>query len=164
MDMINMQNRIENLSGKNLIGIRVTMSLVNNKTAELWRAFMIRRKEITNNLNNNLISMSVYPPGFFSEFNPVNRFEKWAVAEVNDFEQVPDGMEAFTMPEGLYVVFHYVGSGADNSVFRYIFEEWLPGSAYMPDNRPHFEILGEKYKNNDENSEEEIWIPIRLKS
>ncbi len=26
-----------------------------------------------------------------------------------------------------------------------------------------FEILGEKYKNNNSNSEEEIWIPIRLK-
>jgi predicted transcriptional regulator YdeE len=31
------------------------------------------------------------------------------------------------------------------------------------DNRPHFEVLGDKYKNNDPSSEEEIWIPIRKK-
>jgi AraC family transcriptional regulator len=28
------------------------------------------------------------------------------------------------------------------------------------DDRPHFEILGIRYRNNDPNSEEEIWIPI----
>ena len=28
---------------------------------------------------------------------------------------------------------------------------------------PHFEILGAQYKNNEPDSEEEIWIPIQLK-
>jgi len=31
------------------------------------------------------------------------------------------------------------------------------------DDRPHFEVLGDKYKNADPDSEEEIWIPIRTK-
>jgi AraC family transcriptional regulator len=47
--------------------------------------------------------------------------------------------------------------------FKYIFEEWLPSAIYGLDNRPHFEILGAKYKNNDDSSEEEIWIPVKLK-
>jgi AraC family transcriptional regulator len=42
--------------------------------------------------------------------------------------------------------------------------EWLPNSAYALDDRPHFEALGEQYKNNDPNSEEEIWIPIKPKA
>jgi AraC family transcriptional regulator len=29
--------------------------------------------------------------------------------------------------------------------------------------RPHMELLGEKYRNNDPHSEEEIWIPIEPK-
>lgn len=29
--------------------------------------------------------------------------------------------------------------------------------------QPHFEVLGEKYKDNDPTSEEEIWIPIKAK-
>jgi AraC family transcriptional regulator len=45
--------------------------------------------------------------------------------------------------------------------FTYIFTRWLPASGYQLDNRPHFEILGDKYKNNDPESEEEIWIPVR---
>jgi len=39
----------------------------------------------------------------------------------------------------------------------------LPNSDYELDNRPHFEILGKKYKNNSADSEEEIWIPVKLK-
>ena len=34
---------------------------------------------------------------------------------------------------------------------------------YTLDDRPHFEILGEKYKNQDPDSEEELWIPIKPK-
>ncbi|MCB0855813.1 MAG: GyrI-like domain-containing protein, partial [Bacteroidetes bacterium] len=48
-------------------------------------------------------------------------------------------------------------------IFQYIFFECLPKSDYLLDNRPHFEVLGEKAKLNDPNSEEEIWVPIRLK-
>ena len=48
-------------------------------------------------------------------------------------------------------------------IFQYIFGTWLPTSIYTIDNLPHFEILGKKYKNNDPTSEEEIWIPIKLK-
>ncbi|MFT5513068.1 MAG: AraC family transcriptional regulator, partial [Bacteroidia bacterium] len=48
--------------------------------------------------------------------------------------------------------------------FGYIFGEWIPNSIYDIDSRPHFEILGDKYKNDHPNSEEEIWIPIKEKS
>ncbi|RYE38364.1 MAG: GyrI-like domain-containing protein, partial [Sphingobacteriales bacterium] len=44
-----------------------------------------------------------------------------------------------------------------------IFTEWLPNSAYELDDRPHFELLGSKYKNDDAESEEEIFVPVRLK-
>jgi predicted transcriptional regulator YdeE len=32
---------------------------------------------------------------------------------------------------------------------------------YQIDNRPFFEILSEKYKRDAEDSEEEVWIPIK---
>jgi AraC family transcriptional regulator len=72
-------------------------------------------------------------------------------------------METYTLPGGLYAVFFYKGLNTDTSIFEYIHRTWLPNSNYLLDNRPHFEILGEKYKNADPNSEEEIWIPIKLK-
>ena len=159
-----MQPRIEDLKEKKLIGKRMTMSFADNKTAELWRGFMLHRKEISNNVGTDLYSMQLYTPSFFDNFNPQATFEKWATIEVTDFNDIPDEMETFTLSGGIYAVFLYKGLvSAASATFQYILGTWLPNSEYILDNRPHFEILGEKYKNQDPDSEEEIWIPIKLK-
>ncbi|MBD2770483.1 GyrI-like domain-containing protein [Hymenobacter sp. BT664] len=158
-----MTPRIQALNEKKLLGLHLTMSLADNKTRELWKAFMPRISEIANRLTTDLISMQVYKPTHFADFDPTNEFEKWATVEVASFDDVPAGMETFTLPGGLYAVFDYRGSSNDPRIFQYIFGTWLPNSEYVLDKRPHFELLGNKYKNNDPNSEEEIWIPIRQK-
>lgn len=156
--------RIETLSSKKLIGKRITMSLTENKTFELWKSFMPRRKEIKNTISSELISMKVYDESYsFKNFNPAAKFDKWAAVEVSDFNFVPDNMETFILVVGLYAIFFYKGLSTDTTIFQYIFGTWLPGSEYELDNRPHFEILGDKYRNNDPESEEEIWIPVKLK-
>jgi len=43
-----MKPRIENITKKYLIGMRIKMTLANNKTSELWQQFMPRPKEIKN--------------------------------------------------------------------------------------------------------------------
>lgn len=159
-----MQPRIETLTEKKLVGKRLTMTFASNQTFKLWQTFMPRKKEITNNLTADLISMQVYPQSFDFTFSNLNiEFEKWAAVEVADFDSIPDEMETFFLESGLYAVFDYKGSSNDPQLFQYIFGTWLPNSIYTIDNRPHFEILGEKYKNNDPTSEEEIWIPIKRK-
>jgi AraC family transcriptional regulator len=154
---------IKSIITKNLVGMKMTMSLADYKVGELWKSFMPRRKEIENAWADELISMSVYDASHFIDFTPTREFEKWAAIEVEDFENVPRGMDRFVLPDGLYAVFHYKGLSTDNSVYQYIFGTWLPASGFVLDNRPHFEVLGAKYKNNDPESEEEIWIPIRHK-
>lgn len=158
-----MQPEIQILQEKKLIGKSIKMSLAYNKTADLWKSFMPVRKEIANNLSTVLFSLQVYEKEYFENFNPDNEFEKWALMEVSDFEAIPEGMKPFTLAAGLYAVFHYKGSSADHSVFDYIFQSWLPVSLYSLDNRPHFQVLGEKYKNSDPASEEELWIPVKPK-
>ncbi|WP_309641689.1 GyrI-like domain-containing protein [Flavobacterium sp.] len=158
-----MKPRIEQLAAKKLIGKRIIMSLAENKTFDLWKSFMPHRKEITNNLTSELVSMKVYhEPLRLGDMH--QQFEKWAAIEVTDFDTIPNDMEAFDLVGGLYAVFDYKGLNTDIGIFIYIFKTWLPNSEYMLDERPHFEILGEKYKNNDPDSEEAIWIPIKLKS
>lgn len=139
------------------------MSFADNRTGELWKSFGPGRKEIYNNLTNDLISLAVYGPTHFSDFKPTNEFERWATIEVTDYNHVPADMETFDLPGGLYAVFKYKGLNTDVSIFQYIFRKWLPDSGYNLDNRPHFEVLGDKYRNNDPDSEEEIWIPIKKK-
>ena len=156
-----MTPRIEILSEKKLVGKRLQMSLANNKTQDLWQSFMPRRKEVQNTIGTNLYSMQVYEPSYFNTFNPNAVFEKWAAIEVSAFETIPNDMEAFILNGGLYAVFEH--KGQSTSIFEYIFGTWLPNSEYLLDQRPHFELLGEKYKKEDPNSEEEIWIPIKAK-
>lgn len=158
-----MNPRVEILREKKLAGCRLTMSLANNRTGELWRSFMPKRRDISNSVSNDLISMQVYNPTYFTHFNPATEFEKWAAIEVSDYDEVPGDLETFMLTGGLYAVFDYRGLSTDSSFFQYIFGTWLPGSDYVLDNRPHFEVLGDKYKNDDPDSEEEIWIPVRQK-
>ena len=158
-----MNPTIKVLKEKKIIGKHISMSFAENKTFELWSNFMPRRKEINNNVNNELISMQIYGSSFdFSNFDINKQFEKWAAIEVSEFNIVPYNMETFILHSGLYAVFIHKGTARKGQeTFKYIFQTWLPNSEYQLDNRPHFEILGEKYKNKDPNSEEEIWIPIK---
>jgi len=158
-----MNPRIETLNEKKLVGKRMTMSLVNNLTGALWGGFMPRRREVTNAITTDLFSLQIYAPMHFQNFNPANEFVKWAAVEVSDFENVPTDMESLVLEGGLYAVFDYKGASNDPSIFQFIYGVWLPGSEYTLDDRPHFEVLGDKYKNNDPNSEEEIWIPVQLR-
>jgi AraC family transcriptional regulator len=158
-----MQPKITTIPAKKLIGTSLTMSFANYRIAELWQNFMPRRKDIQYALNADLISMSLYAPNHFTKFSPQREFEKWACVEVIELSEVPDQLQTFTLPAGWYAVFDYQGTSGDNSIYQYIFGTWLPASEYELDDRPHFEVLGEKYKNNDPASEEEIWVPIRAK-
>lgn len=158
-----MNPRIKILKEKKLIGYCLKMSLTQNKTGQLWGQFGPRIKEIKNRVSEDKISMQIFDPSYYSNFNPENEFEKWATVEVEDFKSIPNNMQAFTLQEGMYAVFDYKGSSSDHSIFQYIFWKWLPKSPYQIDDRPHFEVLGKNYKNNDPNSEEAIWVPIKEK-
>ncbi len=157
-----MEFRFECISAKKLIGLKLNMSLSSNHTFELWKEFMSRLNEIPNPVNSSLYSLQVYNSSYFSNFNPDNTFDKWALVEVENLDLIPEGMFNFELPAGNYVVFTYKGKASEGQkVFEYIFTKWLPQSGYILDERPHFEILGEKYSNVKTDSEEEIWIPIK---
>jgi len=42
-----------------------------------------------------------------------------------------------------------------------MFNTWLPASEYVLGDGPHFAVMGKKYKGEDPDSEEELWMPSR---
>lgn len=155
---------MEILPETRIAGKRLRMCLADNKTPALWRSFMPRRKEVANAIGKVLFSVQVYDHSLdvAKDFNAHTMMDKWAAVQVPDFEQVPADMDTLVIPEGLYAVFTYKGAASKGAgAFRYIFGAWLPGSGFALDNRPHFELLGEKYKNEDPGSEEDLWIPVK---
>ena len=163
-----MEPVIKHLREKTLIGKHASMSLATNTTPLLWKAFMQNRKYIENFIGTDLFSIQVYGADMapdFSNFSMETVFEKWAATEVSSTDVIPEGMEAFTLPGGLYAVFLHRGPASDfEKTFDGIFRTWLPASVYILDNRPHFELLGKNYSHNSPHSEEEIWIPVKTKS
>ena len=144
------------------IGKNLSFSYTDYRAFELWSSFMPRRNEIQNALGKDLFNIQINPENF--DFDPQTEFVKWAVVPVSDFDFVPEGMQLLIVEEGLYAVFNHIGDASKaRETFGYIYGVWLPNSEYELDNRPQFEILGEKYKNNAADSEEEIWIPVKRK-
>ncbi len=159
-----MTPRIELLPQKTFVGMRRKMSFATMNPYVLWSTFMPRKHEIPLIVGADLYSMEVYPSGFFNSFSPVVEFDKWAAVEVSETQDVPDGMEIIEVPEGWYAVFvHYGPASEAKKTYDYIFRTWLPASDYLLDERPHFAVMGAKYRQNDPESEEEIWIPVRKK-
>lgn len=154
---------IKLIKPKKLIGKRCTTNL-NQNNFTFWQSFMLNKKKIKNAINLNIFSVEIYPAGYFENFISTNPFEKWAGLEVAEVDIKLSEFEVLTIPAGLYAIFLYKGKSSEAfSAFRYIFEQWLPQSNYQLDERPHFEVMGEAYLPNDENSEEELFVPIKMK-
>lgn len=146
---------------KQLVGISKSLSLANYNVQELWQRFIPISRTIPNKLSDDFISVAVYPQDYFDRFSPQREFVRYAAVEVTAAANILPDLEILIIPVGLYAVFNYKGKSTDNSIYRYIYETWLPTSGYVLDNRPHFEVLGKGYRNNSDDSEEQIWIPVR---
>ncbi len=143
--------------------MRLFASLSENKTFQLWQSFRSRQNKINNQKGTDLFSVQIYGEDFVpARFTPEVKFEKWAAVEVRNFEQVPPGMDTYELPGGQYAVFVHRGPvSAFRQTWDRIYTKWLPNSGFKLDNRPHFEILSEKYLGPQHpDSEEEVWIPI----
>ena len=156
---------IQTLPQTKLTGQKMTMSFAQDQTLELWQSFSPRKKEINHAINNDSYAVEIYPTTtFFQNFDPTREFEKWAAIAVSKIEEIPEGMETLTVPEGLYAVFPYKGKPSEiKDTFQYIYGQWFPNSDYEMDERPYFALMGDKYKGEHPDSEEEFWIPIKKK-
>lgn len=156
-----MRPRLETRDTRNLVGICRKHAAGRDSTAELWKQFMPRRREIESRVNTDLISMRVFHR---TEDEPLTRqtpYDEWAAVEVSDSSVIPNGMESYRVPDGLYAVFIHEGPASRSSrTMQYIFGEWLPDSEYELDNRPHLAVMGADYKPDDPKAKEEIWIPV----
>ena len=142
-----------------VVGIFVSMQRhETHKIRTLWQQFSPRRHEITNSANNTLIAMQTFTLKENGE--PEDNFNMWACVEVSELLDIPKGMKGFTIPEGEYLKVLHKGMDASET-YQKVMSKWLPKSGYIMDDRPHFQVMGEKYKNGSPDSEEDFYIPIK---
>ncbi|WP_055436477.1 GyrI-like domain-containing protein [Lacinutrix algicola] len=161
---MNRAPKIVTLENKKLVGQSIEMSLVDNKTFQLFSVFMPLKKHVQNTIGTDIYEVLIYNSTYLKNFKPTNTFTKWVTVEVNDYSTVTEKMKTLDLESGLYAVFNYKGLAKDfGQMMLYIYTEYLPKSKYQLDSRPHFNVLGEKTKRNSPDSEETVWIPIKLK-
>lgn len=157
-----MEPRIEILEPMLLIGMHQEMSLARNSVSALWRQFKLRRHEVPNRATSGSVSMQYFTDPHADPLDPNARFEKWAAVEVTSREEVPEGMEPYTLRGGKYAVFIHRGPAvAAPKTWGYIYNTWLPNSGYEVDTRENFELLPPDYDPRDPEAQEEVWIPIK---
>ncbi|MFN5219283.1 MAG: GyrI-like domain-containing protein [Sphingomonadales bacterium] len=144
-----------------LTGISSEMSLSTsqNQIPELWGKLRRQQKQRFTVDPDYFYSVNVYPANYFENFNPSTTFVKHALVSSEYAIKSDLSWNTFEMPGGLYAVFTH--RGPDISIFQYIYTQWLPGSGYILDDRPHFEKMPASYIPGHPESEEEIYIPIR---
>lgn len=154
---------IIDISNKILVGKKIKMSLINDRTSVLWKNFKSQLFLIENRVDTNFYSIQIYNPDLsFKDFNSNTIFENWAAVEVIDHFEIPDGMESLIIKEGKYAVFTHYGTAKD--VFKttqYIYGDWLPKSKFQLDERPHFQIMESDYNPYDPNAKETFWVPVK---
>ena len=158
-----MKPRIESISELKLIGQSMNMTLEQDRTIDLFKQFMPRRSLITNSINSDIYEVLIYEDSNFKNFTPQSFFTKWVCLAVDHFEDHPSDMNPLTIEQGLYAIFTYKGHSSSFGKFmHWILTEWLAQSPYHLDARPHFHILGDKYKHGHPESEEEVYIPVKI--
>jgi len=157
-----MNPEIKECSDRKVVGLSATMKQnEHHKIPELWKRFMPRKKEIKNLVSEELIALQIFPEGTKAEI--IDEFYIWACVEVSNFKTIPKGLEIFTIPKGNYAVFLHKVIDA-SATYHKIMTEWLPTSGYKIDDRPHFQVMGAKYENGSEDSEEAFYVPVKLKT
>jgi AraC family transcriptional regulator len=167
LEKMNMEPHITEVSERKLVGMKTETRLRDNQIPRLWQTFMPRRKEVSHAMKTGFFAVHDRNPDLkMEDFTPDTLYTSWACIEVSAFEKIPEAMESRTLTGGLYAIFIHHGPAASFKVtLDFIYQQWLPASAYELDQRDQFEIMAEDYLGpNHPEAEEEVWIPIRSKN
>ena len=149
-----MDGKIVSIKGFKAVGITYFGNNSNGEIPNLWQAFNKRYGDIKQK-SNSMLCYGICDDEPDSE----GRFHYTACAEVDSFQDIPEGMETKVVPEGKYLVYTYGGAIKDiGEFYNNIFTKWLPISGNEIDFRPQFELYDERFMSN---GEFDIYIPIK---
>lgn len=108
----------------------------------------------------NMVSM-----GMCMDFDGINTFTYLICVEVSNFDYVPEGMAAKTIPASKYAVFTAKADSKENmsdsiqDAWKDIYGKWFPVSGYERTDGPDFELYDERCM--WDKPETDIYIPIK---
>lgn len=149
-----METKLVDLKGFKAVGITYFGNNSNGEIPNLWQVFNNRYKDIKHK-SKSMLCYGICD----SEMDSQNRFHYSAAAEVDSFEDIPEGMETKIVPEGKYLSYTYSGDIKDiGNFYNDIFSKYIPASSHKIDSRPQLEVYDERFM---DNGEFDIYIPVK---
>ncbi|NIM95897.1 MAG: AraC family transcriptional regulator [Anaerolineales bacterium] len=138
-----------------VVGLKYRGKNENGEVPQLWREFWPRHDEIPQRAPVNVSY------GVIDHFDEVSgAFDYIAGVEVTDDDEVPEGMTAVDVPEQMYAVFDCTLPTLMEAI-QFAYGEWLPGSGYVREEGPEFELYDERFDVSQEKYGMSIYIPVR---
>lgn len=128
---------------------------------DLWDRFIARMGEIKHRKNKGVtLGICDHVEGYDPN---KSEFSYQAGVEVKEYSFIPDGMILKEIPKQKYVVFTHRGSVKElEDTYRYIYSTYFFKSNHEPIDAPDFELYDERFKGEENDSEMEIYIPIKM--
>lgn len=149
-----MEGKIVNIQELKAVGLSYFGNNKNGEIPSLWEAFNKNYMTIKQK-SKSMLCYGICDGEMDSEGN----FHYIACAEVDSFEDIPEGMETKVVPAGKYLVYTYSGAIKDlGEFYNDIFANFLPASGHEMDFRPQLELYDGRFM---DNGEFDIYIPIK---
>lgn len=149
-----MKGKTVNINGFKGVGLTYFGDNNNGEIPNMWNSFNKLYKDI------KCKSASMLCYGVCDDMpDSQGKFHYTACAEVDSFEDVPEGMLTVVVPEGKYLVYTYQGALNDlGNFYENIFSKWIPAAGCELDNRPQLELYDARFMND---GEFDILVPIK---
>jgi len=156
---ITLKPKIVEKSEFKIIGMKYYGSNKNNEIPKLWIEFIKRIDKIKNRVElKTSLGVCEYVPNLTDE----SEFGYIACVEVSSLDEIPEGMSSQVISSNKYAVFTHNGlTDKLGDTYEYIHGTWLPKSSYELAPAHDFELYDERFNPNSEESEMDIYIPIK---
>ena len=147
--------------GFKTVGMIYTGKAGTDEIPELWGKFAQKMGNVPNRVNKDVCYGVVNPFGSKEEEGTIDYV---AAVEVENFDNIPDGMVTAEIPEAYYAVFTHKGQIKNfMETIKYVYGEWLPKSEYNLTGTPELEIYDERFNPEADDSECDIYLPVAKK-
>ncbi len=160
-DVLEIEPKVVVKEAFKVVGLEYYGSNSNGEISELWRDFIERMSEI-NHVKSPGVTLGICE--HVKDYDPeLSEFSYMTCLEVESFSNVPKKMINKTIPKQKYIVFTHKGS-VDNleDTYRYIYGTYFIKSKFEVMDAPDFELYDQRFSFTDENSEMDIYIPVKF--
>jgi AraC family transcriptional regulator len=157
-----MEPKVITLPLFHVVGYRIEANLKELESdlgRNTYQSLIVRKDEIQNKKNENVILMQIYP--MKPNFNPqVDRFTQILCYEISEPGHIPSEMISHSIHESKYVTYTHKGleSGLSRT-YDYVYGQWIRETGNKPKGYD-FEVWDERYKPESHDNEIDLYVAL----